>query len=130
VTDDQAPRVFDMPHARVTLTPIGPGIEIEVWPKAGQSAFAVVDPTVAILIAQRLVELAMAQIDPAQLAAIQRAALQLAAMQPATGDETDAAETEDGTDETEASDETETEDAPDNVVDLASRRRPSRPGPA
>ena len=55
-------RVFDLPHARVTLTPVGPGIEIEVWPKRGQSAYAVVDPTVAVLIARQLVELAAAQL--------------------------------------------------------------------
>jgi hypothetical protein len=103
VTDDQGPRVFDMPHARVTLTPVGPNVEIEVWPKAGQSAYAVVDARVAILIAQQLVELAAAQ---------------LAAMQLATGVES----MEPGEEEDVA--EGAAEPGPDNVVDLASRRPP------
>lgn len=64
-----AAKVFDMPHARVTLTPIGPNVEIEVWPKAGQSAYAVVSPNVAILIARHLVELAAAQLSAAQVMA-------------------------------------------------------------
>lgn len=113
MTDDQTPKVFDMPHARVTLTPIGPGIEIEVWPKAGQSAYAVVDPTVAILIAKRLVEMAAAQ---------------LAALQLAAADASEASESADGTDDgDDADDLDEHEEAvPANVVDLASRRRPGR----
>lgn len=100
VSDDQGARVFDMPHARVTLTPIGSNVEIEVWPKAGQSAYAVVDPRVAVLIARHLVELA---------------AVQLAAMQVADSPESTASGEEDAEEEPAAP-------GPDNVVDLASRR--------
>ncbi|MCY7416956.1 MAG: hypothetical protein LH650_00410 [Chloroflexi bacterium] len=45
---------FDMPHALVTLTTIDGNVEIEVWPKAGQSAFVVVSPKVAQTIADAL----------------------------------------------------------------------------
>jgi hypothetical protein len=109
VTEDQGPRVFDMPHARVTLTPVGPNVEIEVWPKTGQSAYAVVDARVAILIAQQLVELAAAQL----------AAMQLTAAVGST-------ELGEGEGEGEAQDAAEeaAEAEPDNVVDLASRRPP------
>ena len=106
MTDDQDHTVFDMPHARVTLTPIGPGIEIEVWPKAGQSAYAVVDPTVAVLIAKRLVEMAAAQLAAAQVTAMPRA------------------DDGDGPDPTDADEDEDEDAAPDNIVDLASRRRP------
>jgi|GEM_PF-2133184 hypothetical protein len=97
---------------------MSPGIEIEVWPKAGQSAYAVVDPTVAILIAKRLLEMAAVQLAPAA----------------ANTDEADDAEevaAEPGTIATAAPDATENELAeapevrPSNGVDLASRRRPS-----
>ena len=93
-------KVFDMPHARVTLTPIGPGIEIEVWPKAGQSAYAVVDPVVAIASAQRLVALAAT---------------------PLTIAGTELVETTGADDDDVGEDE-----APANVVDFASRRRSDR----
>ena len=95
-------KVFDLPHARVTLTAIGPGIEIEVWPKAGQSAYAVVDPVVAIAIAQSLVELSATQLASTGSDEPEP--------EPAGPDEADANEHE----------------APGNVVDLASRRRPGR----
>lgn len=91
-----------MPHARVTLTPVGSNVEIEVWPKAGQSAYAVVDPRVAILIAQHLVELAAAQLAAERLAA--------------TPDATASAEDDADPDAAPAG------PGPDNVVDLASRR--------
>ena len=107
MTDDPDAKVFDMPHARVTLTPVGPNVEIEVWPKAGQSAYAVVDPTVAVLIARHLVELAAVQMAAAQLAAAERAG------SVAEPDDEDGAADGDGTDA----------DVPDNVVSLASRRR-------
>lgn len=108
VSDDQGARVFDMPHARVTLTPVGSNVEIEVWPKAGQSAFAVVDPRVAVLIARHLVELA---------------AVQLAATQVGDGPESTASGEEDAEAEGEADGEVEpAAPRPDNVVDLASRR--------
>jgi hypothetical protein len=106
MTDEPAPKVFDMPHARVTLTPVGPNVEIEVWPKAGQSAYAVIDPRVAILIARQLVEMA---------------ALQLAAAaEEAAIDETAIDEDGPGAADDAASPET---DAPSNIVDLAGRRR-------
>lgn len=117
MTDDQAPKVFDMPHARVTLTPLDQGIEIEVWPKAGQSAYAVVDPTVAILIAKRLVEMAAAQLAALQLAAAQA---REASRSPDADDGTTDAEDAD------ADDDAEEQAPPSNVVDLASRRRPGR----
>ena len=123
MTDDQSPKVFDMPHARVTLTPMSPGIEIEVWPKAGQSAYAVVDPTVAILIAKRLVEMAAGQLAAVQLAAA------AAAEADADADETEDADTAEAganTTEAPAADADEVPEVrPSNVVDLASRRRPS-----
>ena len=127
MTDDQSPKVFDMPHARVTLTPMGPGIEIEVWPKAGQSAYAVVDPTVAILIAKRLVEMAAGQLASVQLAAAAAASDEAA---DAADPDADAAGAGDGAGGaagdaggTVADDDQEVR--PSNVVDLASRRRPS-----
>lgn len=89
MTDDQAPKVFDMPHARVTLTPLDPGIEIEVWPKAGQSAYAVVDPTVAILIAKRLVEMAAVQLAELQVASAQTRTMPRALHADDTGDAMD-----------------------------------------
>ncbi len=45
---------FDMPHALVTLTTIDGNVEIEVWPKAGQSAFVIVNPETASAIAEAL----------------------------------------------------------------------------
>jgi hypothetical protein len=96
----EADKVFDMPHARVTLTPIGPNVEIEVWPKAGQSAYAVVAPGVAILIAQQLGEMAVAQLG--------RVASAMA--------------TDEATRTTEDPGEESPAPEPDNIVDLASRR--------
>ena len=49
---------FDMPHALVTLTDVDGNVEIEVWPKAGQSAFVVVPPAIARVIAEHLVHMA------------------------------------------------------------------------
>ncbi len=49
---------FDMPHALVTLTDVKGNIEIEVWPKAGQSAYVVVPPAIARAIAEHLVHMA------------------------------------------------------------------------
>ena len=46
--------VFDMPHALVTLTDVDGNVEIEVWPKSGQSAFVIVPPDVARAIAERI----------------------------------------------------------------------------
>lgn len=51
---------FDMPHALVTLTDVEGNVEIEVWPKAGQSAYVVVPPPIARLIAEQLVRMAAA----------------------------------------------------------------------
>ena len=45
---------FDMPHALVTLTTVDGNVEIEVWPKAGQSAFVIVNPETATAIADTL----------------------------------------------------------------------------
>ncbi len=50
---------FDMPHALVTLTATdAKGVEIEVWPKQGQSAFVVVPPDIARQIAEHINRLA------------------------------------------------------------------------
>jgi len=43
-----------MPHALVTLTDVDGNVEIEVWPKAGQSAFVIVPPDIARAIAERI----------------------------------------------------------------------------
>lgn len=55
---------YDFPHARVTLTAMPPNgekqdasIEIEVWPKSGQSAFAVIHAEHARAIAQQMIEM-------------------------------------------------------------------------
>jgi len=77
---------FDMPHALVTLTTIEGNVEIEVWPKAGDSAFVVLDPQTAREIAEAMLRL------------VDEAAPTEAPVQ---------------------------EDGPSNVVDLASRRKPS-----
>lgn len=45
---------FDMPHALVTLTDVDGNVEIEVWPKSGQSAFVIVPPDIARAIAERI----------------------------------------------------------------------------
>ncbi len=96
---------FDMPHALVTLTDVEGDVEIEVWPKAGQSAYVVVPPPIARLIAERIVQMA----DAAE-------------------QEAPAEDEAPGTAEAPAEDEapgTPTEIPRDNVVDLASRRRRS-----
>lgn len=50
---------FDMPHALVTLTVTeSDAVEIEVWPKQGQSAFVVVPPDIARQIADHIQRLA------------------------------------------------------------------------
>ncbi len=43
-----------MPHALVTLTDVDGNVEIEVWPKSGQSAFVIVPPDIARAIAERI----------------------------------------------------------------------------
>jgi hypothetical protein len=135
-----AAKVFDMPHARVTLTPLGPNVEIEVWPKAGQSAYAVVSPNVAILIARHLVELAATQLSAAQvMAAVTTGMDQDEAAEVAeaagvlTADGSAGADGEAGAgadgitdDEHGIGPEPEPE-PPSNIVDLASRR-PKRGG--
>ena len=85
---------FDMPHALVTLSDVEGDVEIEVWPKSGQSAYVVVPPPIARLVAERILLMA----DAAENAAD----AQEAAAQP----ELPAGE-----------------DAPGNIVDLASRRK-------
>jgi hypothetical protein len=124
VTTEPTAKVFDMPHARVTLTPVGPNVEIEVWPKQGQSAYAVVDPAAAILIARHLAELAAAQIAAARAAAM--ADGEDESEQDADEDAVGAG----GSDEDEDGDERSAAAAPDNIVDLASRRRTGGPTPA
>ncbi len=90
---------FDMPHALVTLTDVEGNVEIEVWPKAGQSAYVVVPPPIARAIADQIVRMA----DVAEAAAAE------AGSDPgATPPEADAKPA-----------------ALTNVVDLASRRRPN-----
>lgn len=145
MTDQTGPaKVFDMPHARVTLTPIGPNIEIEVWPKAGQSAYAVVSPNVAVLIARHLVEIAATQLSAAQVMAavttgmdedeaaeVAEAAGRLAADADAEADGEASAEqgaeaAPDDAPDTDERPEPEPE-PPSNIVDLASRR-PKRGG--
>ena len=148
MTDQPGPaKVFDMPHARVTLTPIGPNVEIEVWPKAGQSAYAVVSPNVAILIARHLVELAAAQLSAAQVMAAvttgmdadeaaevaDAAGLVMANADPANADadaDAGAAGVSDGDRDAAGEPSTGPEtmpEPPSNIVDLASRR-PKRGG--
>ena len=87
---------FDMPHALVTLTDVEGNVEIEVWPKSGQSAYVVVPPPIARLIAERIVQMA----DAAQ---------QSSPEAEASGHDADE----------------DPGDGPTNVVDLASRRKPS-----
>lgn len=85
---------FDMPHALVTLTDVEGNVEIEVWPKTGQSAYVVVPPPIARVIAEHLVRMA------------------------------DAAEAGDMADPAEAGDtDPEPAEAPGNVVSLAARRK-------
>jgi hypothetical protein len=145
MTDEPIAKVFDMPHARVTLTPVGPNVEIEVWPKQGQSAYAVVDPAVAILIARHLVTIAAAQIAAAQAEAAEAEAEAAGAEgsdddagEPISigvaGGSTDAgdgagsatAEVPEGA----ADDDDDLPPPPSNIVDLASRRRSSKQTPA
>ena len=90
---------FDMPHALVTLTEVEGNVEIEVWPKAGQSAYVVVPPPIARAIAERIVLMA----DAAELAAEDDAPRDQPEEDPGTASGTGA--------------------TPSNVVDLASRRK-------
>ena len=87
---------FDMPHALVTLSDVEGDVEIEVWPKSGQSAYVVVPPPIARLIAERILLMA----DAAEHAADHPEAA--ASPEPPAAD-----------------------GAPGNVVDLASRRKRS-----
>ena len=87
---------FDMPHALVTLTDVEGNVELEVWPKAGQSAYVVVPPPIARLIAERIVLMA----DAAEQ----------------DGPDTDPPERPSAADDA--------AEAPANIVDLASRRKP------
>lgn len=87
---------FDMPHALVTLSDVEGNVEIEVWPKTGQSAYVVVPPPVARAIADRILRMA----DQAEAAA-----------------RTTAEAPEDVEEATAPA-------STSNVVDLASRRRP------
>jgi hypothetical protein len=90
---------FDMPHALVTLADVEGNVEIEVWPKAGQSAYVVVPPPIARAIADQIARMA---------------------------DAAEAGHDEAGEDEPAATEAQETSPAPaTNVVDLASRRRPN-----
>ncbi|MFN8622541.1 MAG: hypothetical protein U0869_17535 [Chloroflexota bacterium] len=151
MTDEPIAKVFDMPHARVTLTPVGPNVEIEVWPKQGQSAYAVVDPAVAILIARHLVTIAAAQIAAAQAAAAEEAGDEDEDAEPEDGGAGEAGEDEavpatlpvaitaagepapDAAVEPDAGGDGEDDDLPpppSNIVDLASRRRTGKPSPA
>ena len=91
---------FDMPHALVTLTDVEGNVEIEVWPKSGQSAYVVVPPPIARLIAERIVQMAEAA-------------------------EQDPSEPEERGSESDPGADRDADDAPTNVVDLASRRRPT-----
>ena len=90
--------VFDMPHALVTLTTVDGDVEIEVWPKTGQSAYVVIPPAVAREIASRLVALA---------------------------DEQDAESGAGSADDPDASERATDPALPANVVDLSKRRRPN-----
>lgn len=94
---------FDMPHALVTLTDVEGNVEIEVWPKAGQSAYVVVPPPIARAIAEHLVHIA----DAADAVAGE------AEPEGGSVSEVEAAADHVG-------------DAPGNVVSLAARRK--RPG--
>ena len=86
---------FDMPHALVTLSDVEGDVEIEVWPKSGQSAYVVVPPPIARLVAERILLMA----DAAENAA--------------DGEDDDQPRVP------------AAEDAPGNIVDLASRRKRS-----
>lgn len=94
---------FDMPHALVTLTDVDGDVEIEVWPKTGQSAYVVVPPAVARAIADRI--LRMADAAEASHAALTTPEGQAPGAQ-APGAQGPGA-------------------LPMNVVDLASRRKPN-----
>jgi hypothetical protein len=119
-------------------------VEIEVWPKAGQSAYAVVSPNVAILIARHLVEIAATQLSAAQVMAAVTTGMdadeaaevaEAAGMLAADGDDEAAAveaNAADAGDAAGAASEPEEQpepapEPPSNIVDLASRR-PKRGG--
>ena len=92
---------FDMPHALVTLTDVDGNVEIEVWPKAGQSAYVVVPAPIARAIADQIGRMADAAAESAAAdAADSEAVLER--------DEPDVAPA-----------------TASNVVDFASRRRPN-----
>ena len=87
---------FDLPYALVTLNVTDTsGVEIEVWPKQGQSAFVVLPPDVARHVA----------------AAIGRLA-----------DEAEAADAVADEEEPVASEDSAPDEVPSNVYDLTSRR--------
>ena len=90
--------VFDMPHALVTLTTVEGDVEIEVWPKAGQSAYVVIPPAVAREIGTRLLLLA---------------------------DEQDGATDDSEADEPSPAELAADPALPANIVDLSRRRRPN-----
>jgi hypothetical protein len=91
-----------MPHALVTLSDVEGDVEIEVWPKAGQSAYVVVPPPIARAIAERITLMADAADESATAAS----------PEPVESD-------------TPAEPDTPSDgDAPANIVDLASRRKP------
>lgn len=46
--------VFDLSHARVTVSRVSDGVEIEVWPKTGVSSYAVVGRATAREIADAI----------------------------------------------------------------------------
>jgi hypothetical protein len=92
---------FDMPHALVTLTGVDGDVEIEVWPKAGQSAYVVVPPPIARLIAERMVLMA----DAAEQAAEEHTTVESAGPSSRSADDASGAT------------------PPANIVDLASRRK-------
>ena len=55
--------VYDLPHARITLTQFlemegqDASLEIEVWPKQGLSAYAVINPKTARQVANKILEI-------------------------------------------------------------------------
>lgn len=99
---------FDMPHALVTLTDVEGNVEIEVWPKAGQSAYVVVPPPIARAIADQIVRMA----DAAE------------AGRDGSDDDGSDRSADDGSDGLDDGSDASAPAPVTNVVDLASRRRP------